>query len=238
MSISSNRIIELQNFIEPLGLSFSDYSLLDKALTHSSYAYEQGCSRFENYERLEFLGDAVLKLAISDILYNEYPEKTEGELSAQRAFIVSDKNIAEYSKKLNIRNFILTGKCEKDNFKGMETIFACAFEAFLGAIYLEYKEKGFEKAKVFLLENFKEEILKTSFVNAKAQLQEYTQKLNHDRPEYVILGNIGPAHNRTFTIGVYYRGNFISKGTANSKKEAEAEGAKEALIKLKEIYGE
>lgn len=236
MQISSDRIFKLKNFTEKLGLSFSDLELLDKAFTHSSFAYENKESRIDSYERLEFLGDAVLKLAISDILYEQYPNKTEGELSSQRAIIVSDKIIAGYSKKINIENFILTGKCEKDNLKGKETILACAFEAFLGAIYLEYKEKGFETAKKFLTENFKDEILKTDFSNAKAELQEYTQKLNHDRPEYKIINMQGPPHNTVFTIGVYYKNELLSTGCANSKKEAEMQGAKEALIKLKEMH--
>lgn len=238
MLISSDRIKELKNFCKISGLKFKDFELLNRAFSHTSYAHEQKQDRNESYERLEFLGDAVLKLSVSDILYLEYENKTEGQLSEQRATIVSDKTISTFAEKIRLSEFILTGKCEKESGKKKESILACAFEALLGAIYLDNKEKGYIKAKDFLIKNFKNEILNVDFSNPKAKLQEFTQKYNHNLPEYVTLEETGPAHSKTFVIGVYYENNFIDKGEAKTKKEAEFEAAKKALVKLKEMYKE
>lgn len=235
MSISSDRMSELLEFANVCRISFNDLKLLDTALTHTSYAYENKLGRDSSYERLEFLGDAVLKLSVSDILFFEYKNETEGELSARRSVIVSDKTISGFARKLNMDKYILSGKCEEGNKKSKETISACAFEALLGTIYIE---NGYLRAREFLFENFKDEILNIDCSNPKAELQEFTQAINHNLPEYVILEESGPAHNKTFTAGVYYNDKFVEKGTAKSKKEAEFLAAKKALEALRKMYGE
>lgn len=231
MLVSKERKKELQLFIKKVGLKFKNIDLLNKAFSHTSYIYENNEERNESYERLEFLGDAVLKLSVSDILYMKYKEKNEGQLSEQRSAVVSDKTIAGFAKKLGFNELILTGKCEKGTEK--ESILACAFEAFLGAIYLEYKDKGYIKSKEFLIKNFYDDILHVDYSNPKAMLQEYTQKYNHNLPEYTILEELGAAHNKTFVMGVYYENKLIGKGTAKTKKEAEFIAAGEALFFLK-----
>lgn len=236
MLLSDERIEALKRFSNKIEIKFKDLELLNMALCHTSYAYEQKLDRNESYERLEFLGDAVLKLVASDILYNEFQNKTEGQMSEQRSTIVSDKTIAVFAEKINLSDLILTGKCEKEGGNKKESILACAFEALLGAIYLEYKDEGYIKAKDFLVKNFKDEILKKDYINPKASLQEFTQKYNHNLPEYVLMKEFGPAHNKTFVVGVYYENKFIDKGEASTKKEAEFIAADKALIKLKEIY--
>lgn len=236
MLLSNERKEKLRQFAENLGLKFNNLELLDMALCHPSYAYDNGVSRLNSYERLEFLGDAVLKLAVSDLLYNSYENKNEGELTIQRATAVSDKTIAEFALKINLENLILTGKCEKDAGNKKESILACAFEALLGAIYLEGKENGFNIAKDFLINNFKEEFLNISYQNPKAKLQELTQEINHDRPNYVLLKENGPAHKKVFTVGVYYRNEFIDSAEALTKKDAEMLCAEKAYIKIKEKY--
>ena len=236
MLVSKERKKELEVFLKKIGLKFKNLDLLNSAFSHTSYVYEQFLDRNESYERLEFLGDAVLKLSVSDILYEKYKDNNEGQLSEQRSAIVADKTIAQFAKKIGFSDLILTGKCEKGTEK--ESILACAFEAFLGAIYLEYKDKGYIKAKEFLVKNFYEDVLSVDYINPKALLQEFTQKYNHNLPEYTILEEIGAAHNKTFVMGVYYEDKLIGKGSAKTKKEAEFEAAKEALFYLKNIHGE
>lgn len=234
MLVSNERKKVLKKFAASLGLKFRNIELLNRAMCHTSYAADLNEGRKESYERLEFLGDAVLKLTVSDILYNLYEDKMEGALTEQRAIIVADKTIARLAKKIDLPPLILTGKCEGEEGKHKESILACAFEAFLGAIYLEYKEKGYRKAKEFLISNFKDDILNIEISNPKAKLQELTQKYNHNLPEYVTLDEQGPAHKKMFTVGVYYENKFIEKATAPTKKEAETEAARKALVKLRE----
>ena len=238
MLCSRERIKKLKEFLKSTNLKFKDLNLLNRAFCHTSYIYENNIERLESYERLEFLGDAVLKLSVSDILYSKYSDKNEGELSEQRSFIVADKTIAEFAQKINMQDYILTGKCEKKGLKSRETILACAFEALLGALYLDNKDKGYKAAKEFLVKNFTDDILKVDYSNPKAELQELTQKYNHNLPNYVLLDEKGPAHDKTFTVGVYYENELVGEGSAKMKKEAEFEAAKRALVILKNKYGE
>ena len=235
MLISSDRKKKLKLFNKKFNLRFKNFELLNRAFLHTSYIFEIKENRIESYERLEFLGDAVLKLAVSGILFENYPYLMEGKLTEKRACIVSDKTISEFAEKIGLSELILTGKCEGIEGRGKETIFACSFEALLGAIYLE---KGYKSAAEFLIQNFKEEILNLDYINPKAKLQELTQKYNRNLPEYILLEEKGPAHDRTFVAAVYYENKFIEKGEAKSKKEAEFEAAEKAYIKLKEIYGD
>ncbi len=238
MLVSKARKKELSDFLKKNGLKFKDFDLLNRAFSHTSYIYENNLQRIESYERLEFLGDAVLKLAISDILYSKFSDKTEGQMSEQRSAIISDKSISIFAEKIGMQELILTGKCEKNEGAKKESILACAFEALLGAIYLEYKDKGYLKGKEFLINNFYDDILNVDFSNPKAALQEFTQKYNHNLPEYVTLMEEGSAHNKTFTMGVYYEDKLIAKAQAKTKKQAEFLAAKEALVILREKYKE
>ncbi len=234
MLISSDREKLLSDFTRKFNLNFKNLEILNRAFLHTSYVFENKGDRAESYERLEFLGDAVLKLAVSEVLYKKYPDLMEGKLTEKRAVIVSDKTLASFAEKIGTEKFILTGKCEKEE-KIKESILACSFEALLGAIYLDF---GYEKARNFLVFNFEDEILNTDYVNPKTKLQELTQKYNHDLPEYVLVEEKGPAHDRDFVVAVYYENKFLEKGEAKSKKEAEFEAAKKAYEKLKEIYKE
>lgn len=236
MLLSDERKNKLAIFAANLNLDFSNFELLNSAFCHTSYAYENNLSRLESYERLEFLGDAVLKLSVSDLLCSSYPDKYEGQLTEKRAIAVSDKTIAIFAERIGMEELILTGKCEGDEGKIQESILACAFEALLGAIYLENGDKGYTVAKKFIIDNFKNDILNVAYINPKAQLQEFTQAYNHNLPEYVLMDAKGPEHKKVFTIGVYYENKFIASSKASSKKEAEMAAAAKALIKLKEIY--
>ena len=183
MSIS-DREINYCKFLDTLGFSNSDnFSLFEAAMRHTSYTNENNLPAECSYERLEFLGDAVLKLITSDILYKHFSDFQEGKLTRLRAEIVSDKHIFNYAKKLGFEDLIILGKNEKKQggYK-KESILACAFEALLGAIFIEYKKKGYNKAYEFIEANFLDDILSTknkiSLLNPKAILQEYTQSIN------------------------------------------------------------
>ncbi len=236
MLLSDERVKKLKSFCKKFGLKFKNLELLNRAFCHMSYIYEIKEERCECYEKLEFLGDAVLKLAVSDILLSEFSDKNEGGLSACRSSIVSDRTISDYAKKLGFENLILTGKSEDGCQKSIDTILACSFEAFLGAIYLEFEEKGYETAKNFLIKNFKEDIINSDISNPKAELQEYTQKINHNLPEYKIIFESGPAHNKSFVSAVFYNGEKLAEGSASSKKESEFIAAKNALANKRRLW--
>src|SRR5574344_495609 len=175
-----------------------------RALTHPSYTQENNIEYIECYERLEFLGDAVLKLTVSDILFQKYPMATEGDMSKIRSIVVSDAMLFEIAKKIGLQNLILLGKHEeKQGLRKLESVVACSFEAILGAYYLDGK---FEEIKEFIIENFTEYIedvdKNSAKYNAKALLQEYTQGLTKETPTYVLKDTTGPEHNKTFVVEV------------------------------------
>jgi len=227
----------LNEFQEKYDLKFKKIELLNQALTHTSYTNENNLDNLNSYERLEFLGDAVLKLSISKYFYSKFKDYHEGKLTKIRAEVVSDKTIATYANKINLGDIILLGKNEKKH-KGdkKESILACAFEALLGAIFLEYGARGYKKAYDFLINNFEEEILSVNnninLLNPKAILQEYTQGINHDLPKYNLVKEIGLAHDKTFFVEIEYQNKIIGKGQAKSIKMAHQEAASDALKNL------
>lgn len=237
MSISKERKAQLNEFQKKYNLKFKDYELLNQAFIHTSYTNENSLDEKCSYEKLEFYGDAVLKLTISDFLYNHFLDYNEGELTKLRAELVSDKNIFEYAKILGFEELIILGKNEKKQGGAKkESILACAFEALLGAIFINYKDKGYLKAKEFLKENFIDDILsideKIKYLNPKAILQEYTQGINHKLPEYILVDEKGKSHNKEFFVEVKFNDETIGKGSAKSIKKAQSEAAFDALKKL------
>ena len=240
MTISKEREKQLKDFQKKYNLKFKEIELLNQAFIHTSYTNENNLDEKLSYEKLEFYGDAVLKLAVSDFLYNHFVDYNEGELTKLRAELVSDKNIFEYAKILNFEDLIILGRNEKKQGGAKkESILACAFEALLGAIFINYKEKGYKKAKEFLEENFIDDILsidkKIKYLNPKAILQEYTQGINRQLPEYVLVKEEGKAHNKDFYVEVRYNNETIGFGFAKSIKKAQSEAAYDALKRLKLI---
>ena len=213
-------------------IKISDEELFKKALTHSSYTNEHKMSCLDNYERLEFLGDAVLKLAISEILYKKYPEYTEGRLTQIRAIIVSDNMLGQISKELGLDELVILGTHD-NKLRKLESIRACVFEAILGAYYLdgkmselwEFMKKTFTPYIEDINANFEK-------YNAKAMLQEYTQGKTKEIPEYNLVKEAGPAHDKTFTVEVMYHGEVVGCGEGKTKKEAEQKAAMEACERL------
>lgn len=215
-------------------IKIQDKELLKNALIHSSYTKENEISSLENYERLEFLGDAILKLCISDYLYRTFPNYDEGQLSKIRSIIVSDNVLAELAQKNSISELIIMGKREeKSGGRDKKSILACAFEAILGAYYLDgkyhelvkYLEKLFKPIIKDVDMNFEK-------FNAKAVLQEYTQAQNKKTPEYKILEELGPEHDKIFVVEVRFRDEILAIGQGKTKKDAEQDAAYKACQKL------
>lgn len=215
-------------------IKIQNKELLKQALIHSSYTKENEINSLKNYERLEFLGDAILKLCISDYLYKTFPNYDEGQLSRIRSIIVSDNVLAELALKNGISQLIIMGKREeKSGGRDKKSILACAFEAILGAYYLDGKYHELVK----YLEKLFKSIIKdvdTNFekFNAKAVLQEYTQAQNKKTPEYKIIEEHGPEHDKIFIVEVSFMGEILAQGQGKTKKEAEQDAAYKACQKL------
>ena len=213
--------------LDRLGIKPNNISLYETAFSHTSYANE---NNKESYERLEFLGDAVLELLMSDYLYNNL-EATEGDMTKLRAHYVCETALYEYSKKLNLNKYLRLGKGEEDTGgRNRKAIVSDIFESFLGAIYLD---QGLETARKFFLDNVIPHILNHEidfFDDYKSVLQEYVQTDKRSL-EYKIVDEKGPAHNPEFTAEVIIDGIVYGKGISNSKKAAEQEAAKNALEK-------
>ena len=216
----------MQELEKNLGYTFKNKELLKQALTHSSYANE---TRTQSNERLEFLGDSVLSLIVSDHIYNRF-NTPEGELTKLRAALVCETSLYEFSKELNIGDFMLLGKGEQQ-YKGNErpSILADAFEAVLAAIYLD---GGMKPAKDLVLRFVKEDLIHTekiTFKDYKTKLQEVIQKNPEERLEYVLVDEQGPDHNKEFTVDIMLNSNVIATGKGRSKKAAEQSAASKAL---------
>lgn len=221
-------------------IKIQNKELLKKALIHSSYTKENEISSLESYERLEFLGDAILKLCISAHLYKKFPDYDEGQLTKIRSIIVSDNVLADFATKTGVSDLIIMGKREeKSGGRDKKSILACAFEAILGAYYLD--------GKYHELSNFLEKLftplikdVDTHFekFNAKAVLQEYTQSRNKKTPDYKIVEEIGPEHDKIFVVEVSFMEEVLATGQGKTKREAEQNCAYKACQKLGVIKSE
>lgn len=215
------------------GIKINDKELFEKALTHPSYTQEHDKGYLNSYERLEFLGDSVLKVLSSDILFEMYPEYTEGKLSKIRSVIVSDATLAKIFKSYNLETLLIIAKHEKNKLKNNDMICACAFEAILGAYYLEGKLKSLRRfLKKVLLPYIKDAEENYVNFNAKALLQEYTQGINKQLPVYKLVNESGPAHKKVFVVEVSYNGEVCGIGEGKTKKEAEQNSATKACEKF------
>lgn len=216
-----------------LGYTFKQKSLLFLAFTHRSFTNENRTIQDHN-ERLEFLGDSVLGLLVSDYLYITLSSTPEGELSYLRSRLVEAKSCVSYFQKLNLEKYILLGKGEQVNSgRGRDTVLADLFEAIIGALYLD---GGLEAAKNFFFKNFSPEIkaiLETPIQNWKALLQDLCQKKYQHTPVYEVLEEAGPDHSKIFKVSVLVNQRQAGLGEGASKKEAQQAAAKDALQNLK-----
>ena len=211
-----------------IGYEFKDKSILNLALTHSSYANELGDQAKCN-ERLEFLGDSVLSIIVSDYLYNNF-ETPEGELTKLRASLVCEEALFDFAKQFDLGNFIKLGIGEYHNGGNKRpSILSDAFEALLAAMYLD---GGIEPVKKLVLQFVKADLKDTkriSFKDYKTELQEVIQKNPEEKIEYVLVDEQGPDHDKLFTVSIELNSLSIAKGTGKSKKAAEQAAAREAL---------
>lgn len=214
-----------------IGVAFQDRSFLLSAMTHRSYLNEHKEAQQDHNERLEFLGDAVLELVVTDFLFRKYPEKPEGELTAVRAALVNTNSLAEASTKLDVNDHLLLSKGEaKDTGRARGYILANAFEAIVGALYLD---QGYGVAEEFIARNLfaqTEQIVnKRLWQDPKSRFQELAQEHVGVTPNYETLSQVGPDHDRTFTVGVFLREEKIAEGQGRAKQEAEQAAAEKAI---------
>jgi ribonuclease-3 len=214
-----------------LNLKFKNKDLLIQAFCHRSYLNENPDFYLSHNERLEFLGDAVLELIVTEELYQKYPKKPEGELTNWRAALVNAKMLSRVSEDLDFNDFLLLSRGEtKELGKARQYILANAFEALIGAIYLDQGYKVCEDfIKKYLMVKLPDIIEKGLFRDAKSQFQEESQERTGITPTYKVLDEWGPDHAKHFIIGVFLNKELVTKGEGSSKQEAEEEAAKNAL---------
>ncbi|GLO65962.1 MULTISPECIES: ribonuclease III [Oceanobacillus] len=222
--------MDIRPLEEHLGISFKQKALLKEAFTHSSYVNEHRKQRLSDNERLEFLGDAVLELAVSQYLYRNNKDMPEGEMTKLRAAIVCEPSLKNFAEELEFGKFLRLGKGEQQT-GGRErpAILADAFEAFLGALYLD---QGFDNVLDFLNIHVFPKLTTGAFSHAmdyKSQLQEFVQQHKDQKIEYRIIEEKGPSHNKEFVAEVVIQEKAAGNGTGRTKKEAEQRAAKNAL---------
>ncbi|WP_243109367.1 ribonuclease III [Anaerophilus nitritogenes] len=224
----------LKELVKKLGYEFKNIKLLNEALTHSSYANEHKKRKIPYNERLEFLGDSVLSIVISDYLYNHLATLQEGELTKIRASIVCEPSLANCSINMQMGNYLLLGKGEEvTGGRERVSILADTFEAIIGAIYLD---GGLIKVSEFILrtlhETIQDAIEGKIFKDYKTQLQEFVQSINTKKISYEVINEEGPDHNKIFYVQVKIGDEVLGEGAGKSKKEAEQNAAQKALKKV------
>jgi ribonuclease-3 len=225
--------MRLKDLEDTIGYSFQDKDMLLLALTHSSYANEHKKNKKGNNERLEFLGDAVLELTISDYLYHQYPDQDEGKLTKLRSSLVCEYTLSICARDISLGKYLLLSKGE-DTTGGRErdSILSDAFEAVIGAIYLD---GGLEKAIAFIQENLLKDVEdKQLFYDAKTILQELVQSEGLGKLSYALIAETGPDHNKNFTVRVQIGDKGYATGQGKSKKSAEQIAAYQTILELRE----
>ncbi|MFH0846241.1 MAG: ribonuclease III [Patescibacteria group bacterium] len=220
-----------QKFAEKIGVKFNDINLLKTAFTHRSYLNENKEKGLEHNERLEFLGDAVLELAVTRHLFNEFPDEPEGVLTSYRSAIVNTTSLLNIAERLGLNDYLLLSKGEaKDTGRARAFIIANVVEAIIGAIYLD---QGYDAAAKFIEDQFLhmtgDVVENNLWQDSKSAFQEKAQEKERTTPTYEVLKESGPDHDKKFKIGVFLGKKLIAEGEGVSKQEAEQQAAKEAL---------
>src|SRR3989344_9359230 len=222
---------DFTKFEKKIGISFKDKSLLKQAFVHRSYINENKDSGLDHNERLEFLGDAVLELAITDYLYKKYLDKTEGDLTAYRSSLVNATTCSQVATGLGVNDYLLLSRGEmKDTGRARQYILANTLESIIGAIFID---QGYEAAKNFIITHIAlltENILKDgAWIDAKSLFQEKAQELVGPNPSYKTVRESGPDHDKHFVVAVYIGDEKYGEGEGKSKQDAEQEAARSAL---------
>ena len=224
-------MIDFSQFEKKIDVSFKNKDLLTQAFVHRSYINENPKSPIGHNERLEFLGDAVLELVVTNYLYKKYPGSPEGELTAYRSALVNANIISEVASELGMNDFLLLSKGEaKDLGKARQYILANTYEAMVGAIFLD---TGYDTAEIFitktLLDKTDDIVSNKLWQDAKSLVQEKAQEYVSITPSYKVMHESGPDHDKRFTVGLYLKDELIAEGKGKSKQEAEQKAAEEAL---------
>jgi ribonuclease-3 len=222
---------DLSSFEEKTNIFFKDKNLLAQAFIHRSYINENSDLKLSHNERLEFLGDAVLELIITDYLYNKYPDRDEGDLTAYRSALVNAVIISEVAQALGMNDYLMLSKGEaKDSGRARSYILANTYEAYVGAVYID---QGYDAAKGFIAKTLwnkiDEIVAKKLWRDPKSLVQEKAQEFVNVTPSYRVLHETGPDHDKHFTIGVFFGEDRIAEGKGKSKQEAEQAAARAAL---------
>lgn len=224
----------IEDLARKLGIEFKDIELLQTALTHRSYLNEHREYKLDHNERLEFLGDAVLELVVTEYLYKNFPKHPEGEMTNWRAALVNGEMLAKISKRLGVEEHLLMSRGEsKDTGRARQYLLANAFESIVGAIYLDQKELGYDVSKSFIEKNviveLPEIIENKLYLDPKSRFQEEAQERVSITPSYRVLEESGPDHDKKFIVGVYLGDELAAKGEGLSKQEAQRKAAEKAL---------
>ena len=222
---------DLTPFEQATNIEFKNKALLQQAFTHRSFLNENQALGLSHNERVEFLGDAVLELVVTEYLFLEFPTKTEGELTSYRASLVNTVSISEVARELDMEKYLLLSRGEaKDTGRARQSILANTFESVIGALYLD---QGYEPAKHFihtyLLPRLEKIVQKNLFRDSKSFFQEKAQEFDGFTPSYQLLSEIGPDHDKQFTVGVFVGKKKIAEGKGHSKQEAEQDAAENGL---------
>ncbi len=226
-----------ETFAQTIGVNFKSQELLDTVFIHRSYLNEHRSLKIEHNERLEFLGDAVLELCVTEFLFNKFTDKPEGVMTNWRSALVKGESLSAEAKRLGINDLIKTSRGEAKNVgKARDLILANAFEALIGAIYLD---QGYEAAYKFIEKNIiykLDEIIQSgTYYDPKSKFQELSQEVLNITPSYTTISESGPDHAKTFVIGAYLGDKKVSEGSGNSKQKAQSDAARAALEKWDEI---
>ena len=222
-----------QQFQEALGLSFNDHELLEQAFTHRSYINENKGAELAHNERLEFLGDAVLELVVTDFLFKKYNTVPEGTLTAYRSALVRTESISAAARKMGMNDLLKLSKGEaQDEGKARDYILANTFEAFIGAVYLDL---GYDAANDVITHNLTETIetivKEGTWRDAKSYVQEKAQEVYSETPRYELVSAEGPDHDKNFVMAIYFGDKKIAEGSGNSKQKAQQMAADTAIQK-------
>lgn len=229
--------VNLRKLEKIIGHKINDPKLFIEALSHQSYRDITGNNEISSYERLEFLGDAILSLVVAEYLFQHYPTASEGELTKTRSRLINRKSLTAYARNIKLESFLLTKLNSPHSFgRGLDKILADAFEALIAAIYLD---SGYTQAQRFINEQIKTAIRKRLVrlmdENYKSQLLEFYQSKGWGFPKYVTIQEEGPNHDITFTVEVHLNGKPYGKGVGKTKKTAEQEAAANALQNLRQV---
>lgn len=220
----------IDNLAKSLGIKFDEVTLLQQAVTHRSYLNENRSYKLDHNERLEFLGDAVLELVVTEHLYVNF-SNPEGELTSWRSALVNGDMLARIAQGLGVEKYLLMSRGEaRDTGRARQYLLANAMEAIIGAVYLD---QGYEVAKKFILDNvvvnLKEILDKKLYVDPKSYFQEQAQEHEKITPSYRVMKEWGPDHDKHFTVGVYLGDKLVAEGEGNSKQDAQREAARKGL---------